>query len=582
MSSRSSMKKSGNTVSAEVNRLLTKKDGVSTQDMLALRQKYSDQDLVSQIQQAYTEAHRKITKRARKFVDLLREKYADSNQPFHTLLEKAKKYKKKYGLSDAEFAEFIRIVEQQLVGAKSEEVDLPNTNMMKVLGTISTDLTGFNMKVSDDEYRKLQEIMNLHTSSKPLHSQVLLQSMQYTDCNLEALTGEYNRDMGHMPYQHVHPVVAALFLPKIQTLEHHFLMANIAGIVSARKNKQPLSTRPDFELFYSLVTDPNDVACDSRSPVADLLARANLQNQLWNSVLHLRNGQYYNASFTDFVGAVDVCRLNKYDKPDLIYGQHSGTVLRRLISAFSFRPTIVATSATYKQFSTNPYAQVVRPTVRAVQTINLRLPAVSTDVSGSSSVKLTDALNQQQLFLDGDVVVPRQTSIIYSRGVLMFYVERTATTLRVANTEPFNLNKLPKAAVAGFERVNSRRVNFDRQIKIRDDLYELRSVVINETNINDQKEELVVGSSTLIRCHANIQSTGHRNEACYKYDPVGVSITKYDNTNNQRMANKPIVQIPYGPRVGDENQNFEYLAACRGTIFVYQLVEDNSKGVVMH
>ena len=87
-----------------------------------------------------------------------------------------------------------------------------------------------------------------------------------------------------------------------------------------------LRTKPDYELFYSLVTDPNDVICDVSSPIKDLLNRANLQRHLWNSVLHLRNGQYYNCSTSEFLMSVDMCKLNKYDTPDLVYGRYDGTV----------------------------------------------------------------------------------------------------------------------------------------------------------------------------------------------------------------------------------------------------------------
>ena len=68
-----------------------------------------------------------------------------------------------------------------------------------------------------------------------------------------------------------------MFLPKLNVFEDHFLFANIGGIVKARFEKASLRTKPDYELFYSLVTDPNDVICDQGSAVKDLLNRANLQ-----------------------------------------------------------------------------------------------------------------------------------------------------------------------------------------------------------------------------------------------------------------------------------------------------------------
>ena len=565
--------KSGSNVASEVAKLMNTKN--KAQALARLRSKYDDQEIVSQIQEAFKEAHQKIVRRAKKFAQLIREKYGDSNQPLHALLEKAHKYKKAKGLSDAEFTEFQRILEQELAGVQSLEVSLPNTNMMKVLGNVTTDASSFHMKLSDDDFRKMQEIVSLYRSSRPLHAQVMLQSMQYVDCNPEALTGTYDRNMGHMPSQHVHPVVAALFLPKIDVLESHFLYSNLAGIVAARKEKRALTTRPDYDLFYSLVTDPNDIVCDNRSPVADLLARANLQQQLWNSVVHLRNGQYYNASFNEFVGAVDVCKMNKHDNPDLIYGRHDGTVLKRLVSAFSFRPTVVATTPVVQTFSHNPYTQNLKPQVRSVHMINLRLTAGT--LSDNSAVHLNDSLEQTQLFLEGANIVPKNTSLIYSRGVLIFYVDRRANVMRVANNEPFNLSRLP-TAVAGFERHNDRQVLYDETIRVRGDEYQLRSVVINELNRNDPHQHLVVGSSALIRQPANL-GAGRFTSTCLHYDPLGVSEAR-PNATGERVGNDPITSIPYGPGVGAAGTDFVTNAQTKGTVFIYELTKDDSEGLV--
>jgi hypothetical protein len=569
-------KTGGTTVDNEVARLMRKKGGINEADFARLRSKYDDANLVSKIQNAFQERHAKVTRKAKKFAKLVREKYSKTNTPFHVLLEKALMFKKKYNLSDDEFEEFKRIYEQELAGTGSQDVANANTNMMKVLGNITTDLKGFIPKVNGDDARTLQEIVNLYRSSRSLHAQVLLQSMQYRDCDYESMTGKYNREMGMNAGQHVHPVVAALFFPKIDALEHHFLFSNIAGIVDARKSRQKLRSRADYELFYSLVTDPNDIVCSDKSPVSDLLSRANLQNQLWNSVLHLRNGQYYNKSFPEFVTSVDMCRLNRHDNPDLIYGRYDGTVIKRLVSAFSFRPTVVATTPVVTTFNMNPYSQNVRPSVRQVPMVNLRLVTSS----NPDPVSLDDALEQNQPFLEANGSVSlRNTSLIYSRGVLMFYVDRRAHVMRVSDVGPFNLSREPYA-VSGFERLNDRVVNFQSRINIRDDEYELRSVVVSELNRNDPSQNLVVGSSTLLLLHPQLNRPPLRHQhECYQYDPLGVVLTNQDSSGT-RIANDPVVEVPYSRR-GNVDGFFE-MASTRGTVFVYQLVRDRTEGVVSY
>jgi len=578
-SSYSRTKPSGNknTVDDDVRRLFKKNKGtVDANEFIKLRSKYDNQDLVDQIQSLYLEKHQKIVKRAKKFATLIREKYSNSNYPFHVLLEKAYKFKQKHGLSDEEFSEFKRIYEQELVGISSPDVIKPTTNMMKVLGTMSSGFEGPKFKVSDTDYKHLQEILKLHSVSRPLHAQVMLQSIQYTDCSYEALSGQYKKELGMRPGEHVHPVIAALFLPKIQALEDHFIYANMANIVKSRYQEESLTSRPDYELFYALVSDPNDVVCNNTSPVIDLLNRCNVQQQLWNSILHLRNGQYYNTAFREFVSSIDVCRLNKYDNPDLVYGRHDGTVVKRLLSTFSFRPTVVATSSVYQMFSTNPYNQTIRPVVTTVPMINLRLPM---NLTNNDAVRLDDALSQYQYFLEGNVVVPKNTDLIYSRGVLIFYVDRRAHVMRVHGAAPFNMGALPQA-LAGFERLNDRKVTFGDNINIRGDKYHLRSVVLSEVNKGIPNQNIVVGSSTLVMNHADPNAGIFGNEYL-QYNPLGVVDYKLPTDTVAGGQNGPIIQLAGTP--GPDRQigtSFDEMATDRGCIFVYQLVIDQTNGLI--
>jgi hypothetical protein len=558
-------------VDDEVQKLFRKNNGkISSTDFIKLRRQYNDTDLVEKIQTVFLEKHSMITKKATKFAQLIRDKYSNRQYPLHILLQKARLFKVKYDLSEDEFAEFQRIYEHQLVGLKSSEVIIPSTNMMKILGSINVDFQGFDTKLNDNEYKVLQEILKLYASSRPLHAQILLQSMQYSDCGFEALTGEYKKEFGHKPGDSIHPVIAAMFLPKINVLDTHFLHSNISGIVNSRYNGEPLTTRPDYTLFDSLIKDPNDIVCDSRSPMADLLNRAQLQNQLWNCVLNLRNGQYYNSSFRDFINCIDMCRLNKQDTPDLIYGRYDGTILKRLLSSFSFRPTHVATNPVYQVINMNPYQQNVRPMVTSVPMINLRLPPES---DSSTSVKLSDAVEQKQYFLENGIIVPRNTSLIYSRGVLFFYVDRRANVIRFNDMQPFNIGRLP-TAISGFERLNDKVVEFEDQINVNGDNYKLRSVVLAEVNRNSIESNIVVGSSAIFMIHSDGQKY-FQNEY-FMYDPLGVSDAVMQNGTT--LSNRaPISQLRGTPDLMNPNMSFIEMAQRRGIIFLYENAKDKSE-----
>jgi hypothetical protein len=573
----SGRKDSGN-VDEEVRKLFKRSGGkINQQDFQNLRVKYGNEEFVEKVQRVFIEKQTEITKKAKKFAQLIREKYGNNQYPFHILLEKAYKYKVKHGLNDDEFSEFQRIYENELIGLKSPDVFAPSTNLQKVLGSVSIDYQGFNSKLSEGDYKIVQDILKLHASSKALHSQVLLQSIQYEDCSIEAFTGKYNKDM-HNVANHVHPVIAALFFPKIEILETHFIHSNISNIVKTRYNKEAFTSMSDALLYDSLIRDPNDVVCDSRSTLADLYNRAQLQNQLWNNILALRNGQYYNSSFREFINAVDTCRMNKYDSPDLVYGRYDGTILKRLLAAFSFRPTVVTTTPIYQVFNTNPYQQNIKPVVTYVPMINLKLPYSPND---NSPVYLKDAREQSQLLLENGVVVPKHTSLIYSRGVLFFYVDRRANIILNTQGTPFGFNKLP-TAVSGFDRINLRPVEFDTVFNIRNDEYRLRSVVLSEINQNTPGDNIVIGSTTAIMLHQDYNMDRYQEEF-YLYDPYCVVKPQVFGAVGAKVVQR---YSPVSPIIGSSiNRNeagFIEIARTRGIIFMYELVKDKSAGTITY
>jgi hypothetical protein len=567
---------------------------------MRLRSSYNDDQLVNKIQDLYIEKQSNLLKKAKKFADLIREKYSQSQTPFHVLLEKAHKYKVKYGLTDAEFAEFQRIYEQELVGIKSVEVVQPATNIQKVLGGVSLDYHGSAMRMSGDDAKHAQELIAYNAATKSLHAQVLLQALKYKDCDLEALTGVYDRNLMKIN-DHVHPVVVALFLPKIKILENHFLYSNISSIVKARINGEKIVSLPDYELFYALTTDPNDVVCDSKSTILDLLNRAKLQAQLWNCVLHLRSGQYYQPSFKDFIASVDLCRLNKQDTPDFVYGRFDGVVIKRLVSAFSFRPTVVSTLPyMVTPIATNPYAMNMRPQVTAVPMINMRIPPRAS----GQNIDLGAAATQVQFFIENGQIVPKQTDLIWSRGVLIFYVDRRATSIKINDQlSQFNLTKLP-APIAGFEKLNTAEVTFEHAIAIREEVYILKSVVFSEVNVDEKGDDtdVVIGSSAIVLRSLNAETESDYSKRTSKgeklvgeikselqtrtaiiYDPYSPVLDDLDAARGRGpMHSLDMTAVVTAESKADEkNCSFKYLTAHKGTIFIYKSVsqDDNEQEI---
>ena len=579
-------KPKSNIVENEVRKLF--KDNahhISNTAMYKLREKYGDEELLDQIQDTFIERSREVRKRAKKFARLITERYSNQNYPLHILLKKALKYKKKYNLSDGEFEEFRRVYEQALTGREEPQhvsLSVPFTNMSRALGQGMIDADD-GMKFDDKDYDTLQQVMRLYNETKATHAQVVLQSMTYTDLAQQALAGDYQRER-HNPHCHVHPVIAAMFLPKIALFEQHMLQANIAYIVKQRYQKQPILTSTDYELFYDLISDPTDVVCSADSAVKDLFNRAQLQSHLWNSVVSLRNGRYYDCNTTNFKLAIDNCRRSVNDNPDLMYEDDEGTVLQRLLGAFSIRPTIVATSPLYNVLSNNPMTtQHVMPRVTSMPYVTLKLPVMRQSPEYEGQVHLHDALNMSQWYVEEGNVVPRNQNIIYSRNVLIFYVPRRAHTLnigRLVGGPQAHFNRLPRT-VAGFDRLNDTQVDFNMQESLHngDHVYDLKSVVVVEVNQaiagpQGQGSQLITGCSACIRRDATDDIEADR---IYWYNPRAAAIghVQPPSTGAQETwSNNPITYI--SEEGGVDQEDFYTKASRRGTIFIYKQQGDST------
>merc|ERR1711988_943399 len=83
--------------------------------------------------------------------------------------------------------------------------------------------------------------------------------------------------------------------------------------------------------------------CDSKSIFNDLLKRIKVQEMLRRTVWQMRGSQFYECNTSGLISALDNCALSPSDSPHLLYVRDEGTMLRRLLHCFSFRPTHVTT-----------------------------------------------------------------------------------------------------------------------------------------------------------------------------------------------------------------------------------------------
>lgn len=573
---------SSSSIGKELSQLIKQGDLNDYAVLSKLRAKHKDPEFINQVFDHWKERLTYITKRARKFKQQLMEKYGTRNLPQKDLLLKAKKWQKYLGLNDDEFKLAIDLLfgEQPMMTGMTA---IPTTKMSKMLGFAPSIMSSSEkLKVGPKDEAIVQNILKLHATTKGLHEQVVLQSLTYRDCAPEALTGKFNPDIHNM-YNYISPVLAALFLPRFKLIDDNMLIANIGNIVKCKNEGKPLETLPEHELYNYLIRDPNDEACSMGSAITDLHKRFFLQTRLWDCVLNLRQGRYYADCMKDFNAALSTCRQNVYDSPDMAYTQDEGALLRRLMSAFSLRPTMVSSSSVYggmddsSAYGVGAFNQI--PGVGDISNVpmmTLRLP-LRVPSTQEYATHLNRAVNQTDWKLEKGSLVPRSQQVQHSTDVLFYYVNRRYSTVNVASMGDIcNFNTLPMT-VSGFEALNPAVVNFDFTTSTNYDTYELRSVVVVEAN--KFQRSLIVGASALIVLPADEDKNfPGRKKDHIVYDPQGSGLKHHSagaaaGNDGSYSRDDPITWIPRDNAFEDEDkttESFYTRASKRGTLFLYQ------------
>lgn len=556
--------------------------------MLELKKKYSDQKLIDAIFDAYKLKVKKLNRYAGKFKELVLHKYGKQNLSYSELIAKAKKYAKHHKITDDQINFFIKQILSDKPKVHGDINVFPNTPLAKTLGYTSLQqyTTGLNYDVSDGPI--LKEIFRIGGSTKGLHNQIIIQTVTYQDSAPQVLLGVHKIDpYKKNNYTFIHPILFALFVPKIKLLDEIMLLSNIAGLVQLKHEQKAPQTKPDNELYWNFIHDPSESACDSTNALADLRNRAILQTKIWDSVLHLRQGLFYDDRTLGFLDALDACESKFYDFPDLSFVQDEGTILKKMLAAFGIRPTVVATSIIYQ--GNSPYNSVMMgndtlfntgisniTNVTTIPMLTLRLPLrkiIRESVVEQAELCLEDTFTQVQWFVNPDKsIVPKAQSVIHTESVLFFYVARRYQTIDLRKIGlTCNFSTLPMT-ISSMEALNDHPVNFGYTIQIASDTYKLRSVVCVECA---PQNKLIIGCTAAVIVPASV-SQGRYEDTCILYDPINATIAKL-GTDGNYTRDAPVMYIPkedpplptrsYGEF--DYYPSLHHRARFNGTIFVY-------------
>jgi hypothetical protein len=540
-------------IEREVSELIKK--GADKASMNEVRKKFGDDKIFDMVQEAYFERLASIRKRSIKFTKLIERKYGMYGHPLHIILNKALKYKKKYSLSEEEFELFRQYYQKTMNmrnNANKFDVLVPNTNMAKVFG--DDPYTNNKIHVTDGDHRIVKDILTLYDLNRALWQQVTLQSITYDSLDMIQRTFEtdYKNDPKTTNFSSfVHPVIAAMFLPKIARFDEYFLFTNLAYILRCKYLGEPISTFHSYLMLYNLVTDPTDVVCNADSPLKDILNRVMLQVTLWKNVLRLRQGGVYDTynSFAaaDLMAHIDNCKLSTYDAPDLMMIGDENVIIRRLLSALAFRcATVFSTPTTIPLFNNpgqNPNMQVSAlnipinfTQVTKVPMIYIRLPLAnmpSLPITGPvSALTIQSALSTVQPIMYNGRLESRSMAVVGTDGLLIVSIPRRTYRPMSANIynlpQVFNMSNLPHHAF-GLETLNNTQVDTNLFLTIGNNSKEDPDTLNNHLFIKsavtlkereENKNSFIYGSKTYM---FNYDAAVTVNI----YDPI---TTKFDDT----------------------------------------------------
>ena len=532
------------------------------------------------------EARKKIRKVVNRFLKKLESSYGHLDVP--ELYKKGLKHAEKAGLSPIEIKAFINHVQRgdvySIHGYQNEQRYTP---MAKFLGFPHP--SGQMINISSKDHSKLNELAILYKETAVIHNAIKNQTYAYTDCAPQAITGNFNRRAQNVEV-YINPIIAALFLPKIEMFERTMLMSNIARMILSRaqayirsnafhlqQNISPIEIDAEANLAKNFANDPNALEHfnDESSPVENMIKRYRCQVELYHTVINLRQGRYYSSGYgkTDGISSLkpllDSYNWTFFDSPDMYGVDDEGSFLRKLLAVFSIRPTLTQLSSFTPRYgmgftTVNVPAKTVFLTMPV---INVKLPVDTTGAGNvAPNLELSKSLTQTDFIIEHKAVVPKNKVVMFSDSVAFFYVNRRYPSIGfTSGSMSMRPVGMPLTLVNQLA-VNNTSLLFDLNMRIGRSYFDLRSVIVlNRSPVPDF--EIAAGYSSIIVSDSNSNETVY-----YHYNPsvaARMELTPESESGEKYESPDPIRFLSEYTDDKSRFLSFRTEAQERGTIFLY-------------
>jgi hypothetical protein len=489
-------------------------------------------------------------------------KYSDDDMTLSKVFRKAAKYQSEYGISDEEFNLFMEYYKHFHNKTLSKVPKFAfSTPFSKLLGMAHPSHVGVvgKMNVSDEDRKTLSRIKTILDGDRALHATCATQTSIYRDPGI-LIQAQWNQGSASQRVDcHFNPVLAAFFINKIQYVDDRMLMSNLADVINSRsKNRNPLFWQ-DVQFLIDLTRSTNDMVCNPKNLMTDLHHRCIVQTKLRELVLRFRAGQVFHPQFQSFMSILNGCKMSSYDNPHMAYFNDEGRMLRKIMEVFCMRPIKIATKP-INGFgpipATLPYGL---QEVKERGSINVKIPLQRAG-AGGVPVNMFQSLRTPEWYMSNRVMSARSHEILFSQGMLVFYVNRRTPQIAYANQQ-FGYRQMALQP-SGIDRLNDYPVEVNQIFNLPNgDQYQLETVVCCKCTQNAPgTEEHIVGTKTLFIRRPDAAAA----QQYYQYDPLDVIRQSVAGAGNPR----PIQQYPRAQN-GNARQEWEDEASKYGTIFVY-------------